>query len=127
MPGTSLVVPSGCRSRAWHALAAGAEAVGLGFAPALGDGFGQGAEEDGEPQPGGDGDAEHRRPVHGDRGAQGGADQHGEHDRGMDHLPRGELPDRERQGGGDGRERQFGRGLGVVLVLAGVPSGLPSA
>ncbi len=124
VPGTSLVVPSACRSRAWTPLrlARRLSAWALPRPSAM--------DSDRVPKrtvshsqavtamPKTDG------PVHGDRRAQGGPHQHGEHDRGMDHLPRGEFPDCEGQCGDDAGEREFCRGLGVVFVLAGGAEGV---
>ena len=81
-----------------------AQAVGLGFAAAFGDRFGEIGEQDGEPQPEGqlrDEAALGRRAGEDARRGQHRADHGDEHDRVLDHQPRIELLERVPDGRAD--------------------------
>ena len=73
--------------------AGAAQGLGLGFAPAFGDGFGEVGEEDGEPEPDGELGDEAAVGVGGKNpdGGQHRADQGHEHDGVLDHQARVEL------------------------------------
>ena len=86
---------------AWRGSAAGcSQGIGLGLTPAFGDGLGEVGKENGEPEPERDLKSEgqvfplsheipgeHQRRDH-------ARDQHDEHDRVPDHVPRVELVER---------------------------------